>query len=63
LKSWSKFEQVPKKVTTPRALQMSAFNKKSTFDFFFALFWNIKRASLYMPEYSQKISTGFSIKS
>jgi hypothetical protein len=31
--SWPNFEQVTKKVPTPRTLEPSAFDEKSTFDF------------------------------
>jgi hypothetical protein len=41
-KSWPKFEQVTKKVLTPRTLQLLAFDEKSTFDFS-ALFGGIQR--------------------
>jgi hypothetical protein len=44
--SWNKFEQVTKKVPTPRTLQLLAFDEKSTFDCF-ALFAKIKRGLLY----------------
>jgi hypothetical protein len=46
LESWPKFEQVTKKVPTPRTLQLLDFDEKSTFDLS-ALFALIKRGCFH----------------
>ena len=45
---WPKFEQVSKKVPTPRTLGVLAFDEYSTFDRF-ALFGGIKRGRDFLP--------------
>jgi hypothetical protein len=61
--SWHKSERVTKKVPTPRTSEPLAFDEKSTLNIF-ALFYSLKRASLYTctVKESKKIKVDFSSK-